>query len=476
MQTRPYNRVRLQILSHFFLYQYFQNIKKPPASKATLLTTITKALITMINHSDLIDRDHNYVWHPYSSMTREQPIFPVKSAHGVHIKLTDGRELIDGMSSWWSAIHGYNHPEINQALTNQLKDMSHIMFGGLTHQPAVDLAEQLVKITPNSLKSVFFVDSGSVATEVAMKMAIQYWYAKKQPKKQKMLTIRHGYHGDTFGAMSISDPVNGMHKLFSNALIQQFFADAPTCQFNQPCKDSDINPLQDQLKNNHQHIAAIILEPIVQGAGGMHFYSADYLKQVRKLCDQYDILLILDEIATGFGRTGKLFACEHASIEPDILCLGKALTGGYMTLAATLTNLDISETISNGEPGIFMHGPTFMANPLACSAGLASLKLLFQSPWQNRIKQIEKQLKIGLEACQNYRQVKDVRVLGAIGVVELHTPINMKKIQPQFVEAGVWVRPFNNLVYLMPPYIISTNELNTLTKAVATIISNIEDE
>lgn len=430
----------------------------------------------MTHYSDLLDRDHNYVWHPYSSMTMKQPIFPVKSAHGVHIKLADGRELIDGMSSWWSAIHGYNHPEINLALTEQLKDMSHIMFGGLTHQPAVDLAEQLVKITPNSLKSVFFVDSGSVATEVAMKMAIQYWYAKKQPEKQKMLTIRHGYHGDTFGAMSISDPVNGMHKLFSNALIQQFFADAPTSQFNQPCKESDINPLQEQLKNNHQHIAAIILEPIVQGAGGMHFYSADYLKQVRKLCDRYDILLILDEIATGFGRTGKLFACEHASIEPDILCLGKALTGGYMTLAATLTNLDISETISNGEPGVFMHGPTFMANPLACSTGLASLKLLFQSPWQNRIKQIEKQLQIGLEVCRNYKQVKDVRVLGAIGVVELHNPVNMQKIQPQFVEAGVWIRPFNNLVYLMPPYIISISELNILTKAVATIISNIEDK
>jgi adenosylmethionine-8-amino-7-oxononanoate aminotransferase len=364
---------------------------------------------------------------------------------------------------------------INQALTEQLQDMAHIMFGGLTHQPAVDLAEQLVKITPQSLKNVFFVDSGSVAVEVAMKMAIQYWYAKKQPEKQKMLTIRHGYHGDTFGAMSVSDPVNGMHSLFSDTLTAQFFADSPNCNFDQPCTDLDIASLQSQLENNQQQIAAVILEPIVQGAGGMRFYSPEYLKQVRKLCDQNNVLLILDEIATGFGRTGKLFACEHAAIEPDILCLGKALTGGYMTLAATLTTHGIAQTISNGEPGLFMHGPTFMANPLACSAGLASLRLLLNSPWQNRIKQIEQQLIIGLEQCKDYPPVKDVRVLGAIGVVELHQPVNMQKIQPQFVDAGVWVRPFNHLIYLMPPYIISKDDLNFLTNAVATIISTIKD-
>ncbi|MCK5189469.1 MAG: adenosylmethionine--8-amino-7-oxononanoate transaminase, partial [Methylococcales bacterium] len=302
----------------------------------------------MTNFSQILENDHDFVWHPYSSMGSDLPVFPVKAAHGVRIKLMDGRELIDGMSSWWSAIHGYNHPEINQALSEQLQDMSHIMFGGLTHQPAVDLAKQLVKLTPESLKTVFFVDSGSVAVEVAMKMAIQYWYAKKQPEKQKILTVRHGYHGDTFGAMSVSDPENGMHSLFSGALIQQFFADAPNCGFDQPCTEYDIASLQTQLKNNQQQIAAIILEPIVQGAGGMRFYSPDYLKQVRKLCDQYNVLLILDEIATGFGRTGKLFACEHAAIEPDILCLGKALTGGYLTLAATLTNLDVSRVISQG--------------------------------------------------------------------------------------------------------------------------------
>jgi adenosylmethionine-8-amino-7-oxononanoate aminotransferase len=429
----------------------------------------------MTNSSQILKGDHDFVWHPYSAMGSDLPVFPVKSAHGVRIKLIDGRELIDGMSSWWSAIHGYNHPIMNQALSDQLQDMSHIMFGGLTHQPAVDLATQLVEITPDSLKTVFFVDSGSVAVEVAMKMAIQYWYAKKQPEKQKILTIRHGYHGDTFGAMSVSDPVNGMHSLFSNALIQQFFADAPNCSFDQPCTENDIASLQAQLKNNQQHIAAVILEPIIQGAGGMRFYSPDYLKQVRKLCDQYNVLLILDEIATGFGRTGKLFACEHAAIEPDILCLGKALTGGYLTLAATLTNLEVSRIISQGDPGVFMHGPTFMANPLACSAGLASLKILLNSPWQQRVKQIEQSLKAGLEPCKHYSQVKDVRVLGAIGVVELHQPVNMKIIQTQFVEAGVWIRPFNNLIYLMPPYIIECDELNILIDSITSIVSTIQE-
>lgn len=426
----------------------------------------------MTNSSHLLEQDRKYIWHPYSSFDSDQAIYPVQSANGVRIKLHDGRELVDGMSSWWSAIHGYNHPVINQALTDQLSKMSHIMFGGLTHQPAIDLATQLVEITAESLKTVFFVDSGSVAVEVALKMAIQYWHAKKQPGKKKMLSIRHGYHGDTFAAMSVSDPENGMHSLFKDALIEQFFADAPHCSFDQPCQESDIAPLHQQLEKNHQHIAAVILEPIVQGAGGMRFYSPEYLKRVRDLCNQYNVLLIVDEIATGFGRTGKLFACEHADIEPDILCLGKALTGGYMTLAATLTTHEVAETISNGEPGLFMHGPTFMANPLACSAGIASLNLLLNSPWQNRVTNIEQQLKVSLEPCRQYRQVKDVRILGAIGVVELHHPVNLTKIQPLFVEAGVWIRPFNHLIYLMPPYIISEDDLNTLTNSVVTIISN----
>ncbi len=424
----------------------------------------------MTNYRKLLEQDREVIWHPYSAMESDSLVYPVKSANGVRIQLADERELIDGMSSWWCAIHGYNHPSMNLAIIRQLEDMSHIMFGGLTHQPAVDLARLLVKITPDCLQTVFFVDSGSVAVEVAMKMAIQYWHAKKQPEKQKMLTIRHGYHGDTFGAMSVSDPVNGMHSLFSTAIVRQYFADEPVCRFGQACSESDVLPLQAQLENNHLQIAAIILEPIVQGAGGMRFYSAEYLQQVHELCEQYDVLLILDEIATGFGRTGKLFACEHASIEPDILCLGKALTGGYMTLAATLATTDVAKTISSGEPGVFMHGPTFMANPLACSAGLASLKLLFDSPWQERINRIELNLKQGLEPCKQFSSVKDVRVLGAIGVVELHNPVNMNIVQAQFVAAGVWIRPFNNLIYLMPPYIIEKEDLKILTDSIISVL------
>jgi adenosylmethionine-8-amino-7-oxononanoate aminotransferase len=305
-------------------------------------------------------------------------------------------------------------------------------------------------------------------------MAIQYWHAKKQPDKHKILTIRNGYHGDTFGAMSVSDPDNGMHQIFSSAITSQFFADAPTCQFDQPCAESDIIPLEIQLKNHHQNIAAIILEPIVQGAGGMYIYSPEYLKRVRNLCDQYGVLLILDEIATGFGRTGKLFACEHAEIEPDILCLGKALTGGYMTLAATLTTTDVAESISKGDPGLFMHGPTFMANPLACTAALTSIKLLLGSPWQSRVKQIEKTLKSELTPCTVYEQVKDVRVIGAIGVVELHQKVDIDTIQPLFVEMGVWIRPFNNLIYIMPPYIISSDDLETLTHSIVKIVANLD--
>lgn len=421
----------------------------------------------------LIDQDRQLVWHPYSAIGADLPVFPVESAKEVRIKLMDGRELIDGMSSWWSAIHGYNHPAINQALSEQLQVMSHVMFGGLTHQPAVDLATQLVEITPASLQTVFFSDSGSVAVEVAMKMAIQYWHAKQRPLKKKLLTIRYGYHGDTFGAMSVTDPVNGMHSLFAETLPQQFFVDAPECGFDQPCTNKDIEPLVVQLENNHQNIAAIILEPIVQGAGGMRFYSPEYLHQVRKLCDHFNVLLVLDEIATGFGRTGKFFACEHAQVEPDILCLGKALTGGYMTLAATLTSTEIAHSISSGEPGLFMHGPTFMANPLACTAGLSSIKVLLESTWRDKVLNIERILKIGLEACREFTQVKTVRVLGAIGVIELYKPIDMKVIQPLFIKKGVWVRPFNRLIYLIPPYIINDDDLNQLIDAITKIIPQI---
>lgn len=421
----------------------------------------------------LLECDATKVWHPYSAIGSNLPIFPVHSATGVRIHLADGRVLIDGMSSWWSAIHGYNHPTINQAINQQMQDMAHVMFGGLTHKPAVELARLLVDLTPASLQTVFFVDSGSVAVEVAMKMALQYFNAKNQPRKNRFLTIRQGYHGDTFGAMSVSDPDAGMHNLFVDVLVQQFFADSPCCGFEQSCADSDIEPLLLQLQNNHQQIAAIILEPIVQGVGGMKFYSPEYLVRVRGLCNRYDVLLIVDEIATGFGRTGKMFACEHAGVEPDILCLGKALTGGYMSLAATLASNDVACTISGGNPGLFMHGPTFMANPLACSAALASLELLLHSPWQKAVNNIEKGLRAGLESCRQCSQVVDVRVLGAIGVVELQRQIDIKKIQPLFVDAGVWVRPFNKLVYLMPPFIINSQDLKYLTKAVTAIIKNI---
>ncbi len=421
----------------------------------------------------ILDIDKAHVWHPYSAMGSDLPIYPVASAEGVRLKLTDGRELIDGMSSWWSAIHGYNRPEMNRALESQLHKMSHVMFGGLTHQPAVELAAQLVALTPEVLQSVFFSDSGSVSVEVAMKMAIQYWHAKGQSSKTHFLTIRNGYHGDTIGAMSISDPVTGMHSLFSDTLTKQYLVDSPNCRFGQPCSDEDIADFEQTLSTEKDHIAAVILEPIVQGAGGMRFYSEEYLHRVSELCDQHHVLLILDEIATGFGRTGKLFACEYADVTPDIMCVGKALTGGYMSLAATITTRDVSETISQGEPGIFMHGPTFMANPLACTAALASLKILLESPWQSEISRIEKQLVAGLQPCRTLNVVEDVRVLGAIGVVELTSPVDMHTIQPLFVDAGVWIRPFGKLVYLMPPFIIQNDDLETLTTSIVDVVSNI---
>lgn len=425
----------------------------------------------VIDANRLMAMDRAHVWHPYSAIDSDLPVYPVVSAHGVRLKLADGRELIDGMSSWWCAIHGYNHPEMNRALESQLREMAHVMFGGLTHPPAVDLAGKLVDLTPEPLQSVFFADSGSVSVEVAMKMAIQYWYAKRQPVKQRFLTIRHGYHGDTLGAMSVCDPVTGMHTLFADVLAQQYFAMAPICRFGQPSSEADLAPLAERLAENHERIAAVIMEPIVQGAGGMWFYSADYLRQVRSLCDRYGVLLILDEIATGFGRTGRLFACEHAGVSPDIMCVGKALTGGYMTLAATLTTRDVSQTISRGDPGLFMHGPTFMANPLACAAALTSIRLLLESPWQERIEHIENRLETGLSACRQFSIVNDVRVLGAIGVVELKEPVAMKVVQRQFVDLGVWIRPFGRLVYLMPPFIIDDDDLKTLTDSVTRVVA-----
>ncbi len=426
----------------------------------------------MSEQNDWIAYDKAHVWHPYSAMDADLPIFPVVSAEGVRLRLADGRELIDGMSSWWCAIHGYNHPEMNQAIQSQLGKMAHVMFGGLTHEPAAELARKLVEITPEPLQSVFFCDSGSVSVEVAMKMAIQYWHDKAMPDKQHFLTIRKGYHGDTFGAMSVCDPETGMHSLFSDALIQQYFADAPTCFYGHPCNREGAKSMEQELVQHHEQIAAVILEPIVQGAGGMRFYSLEYLQEVRRLCDQYGVLLILDEIATGFGRTGRLFACEHAGVAPDIMCVGKSLTGGYLSLAATLTTEAVSRTISEGDPGLFMHGPTFMANPLACSAALASLQLLLDSPWQARVEAIAEGLELGLASCREMPQVDEVRVLGAIGVVEMKKPVEMKAVQNCFVEAGVWVRPFGKLIYLMPPFIISQADLQTLTDAVVAVVEN----
>jgi len=414
------------------------------------------------SQNDLLNIDKNNIWHPYSAMQSDIPIFQVTSAKGVRVKLVDGRELIDGMASWWCAIHGYNHPILNRAASQQLEKMAHVMFGGFTHEPAIKLVEKLVEITPKPLTKVFLSDSGSVSVEVAMKMAIQYWNSRSQKSKQRFVSLRHGYHGDTFGAMSVCDPVTGMHSLFSEGLSKQFFVDSPGCQFGDQARARDIQALEVIFKNHHEEIAALILEPIVQGAGGMRMYSADYLVQARQLCDRYHILLIADEIATGFGRTGKLFACEHAEISPDIMCIGKSLTGGYMTLAATLTSEQVSSTIDQGNPGVFMHGPTFMANPLACAVALASINLLLESEWAANIHRINKALTAGLKPCQELDPVEQVRTLGAIGVVELKLPVDMKTITQQFVDAGVWIRPFGKLVYLMPPYITEDEDLEKL--------------
>ena len=416
--------------------------------------------------------DRQYTWHPYSATNTDLPIFAVRSAHDARLVLEDGIELIDGMSSWWCAIHGYNVPELNQAITHQLDKMAHVMFGGLTHEPAVELCKKLVGITPGGLESVFLADSGSVAVEIAMKMAIQYWQARQLPAKQKFISLRSGYHGDTIGAMSVCDPVTGMHTLFSDILAKNYFAPSPGCRFGQPCSPEDTAELETILEQHHADIAALILEPIVQGAGGMKFYSPDYLKQVNSLCDRYEVLLIADEIATGFGRSGKLFACEYAGITPDIMCLGKSLTGGYMTLAATLCKRLVSDTISNNPPYAFMHGPTFMGNPLACSVANASIDLLLASPWQQRVSNIESRLKSGLAPCSSLDEVAEVRVLGAIGVVELKQPVDMSKIQQAFVDAGVWIRPFGKPVYLMPPYIIDNEDLAALTKAIFDVIKD----
>ncbi|ASB00983.1 TPA: adenosylmethionine--8-amino-7-oxononanoate transaminase [Proteus mirabilis] len=414
---------------------------------------------------DDIAFDLRHIWHPYTSMSNPLPAYPIVSAKGVELTLANGKQLIDGMSSWWAAIHGYNHPELNTAVTEQLAAMSHVMFGGITHPPAVALCRKLLAITPAPLECIFLADSGSVAVEVAIKMALQYWQAKGE-KRQRIVALKRGYHGDTFGAMSVCDPDNSMHSLYKGYLPNHLFVEAPKTGFYQPWDATDIDALRTTLAQHHQHIAAVMLEPIVQGAGGMRIYHPEYLTQAQALCDEFNVLLIADEIATGFGRTGKLFACEHAGISPDIMCVGKALTGGYMTLSATLTTRHIADTISQGDAGCFMHGPTYMGNPLACAVANASLSLLEQGHWVNQVAQIEDQLKTELLPLKQAKSVKDVRVLGAIGVVEMVEPVNMAKLQKYFVDEGVWIRPFGQLIYIMPPYIISPEKLTKLTQAI----------
>lgn len=413
--------------------------------------------------------DKQHILHPYAPSTPLADMELVTSASGVYLELDSGKKLIDGMSSWWSVIHGYNVPELNVAATKQLSKMSHVMFGGLTHEPAIKLAQTLLEITDESLEYIFFSDSGSVSVEVALKMAFQYWNSQGNKQKNKILAFSKGYHGDTFGAMSVCDPITGMHSAFEGVLHKNIFAQAPACGFDEPWDEHYIQDFKTKLEQYHTQIAAVILEPIVQGAGGMRMYSPEFLKRVRTLCTQYEVLLILDEIATGFGRTGKLFAYEHAEVAPDILCIGKALTGGYMSLAATLTSKKVMQGIeANGN--VLMHGPTFMANPLACAVANASLTLLLNSPWQKRIQNIQTQLNEELRKCEALEIVKEVRILGAIGVVELNEAVDLSFMTPAFIREGVWVRPFLNLVYIMPPFVITKEELTHLTTAIFNVI------
>ncbi|WP_406287921.1 adenosylmethionine--8-amino-7-oxononanoate transaminase [Embleya sp. NBC_00896] len=419
---------------------------------------------------ELVSYDRRHIWHPYASTDGSSPLFPVVGAEGVRLRLADGRELVDGMSSWWAAIHGYNHPVLNAAAHAQVDAMAHVMFGGLTHPPAVRLARRLVEITPEPLNKVFFADSGSVAVEVALKMALQYQRGRGRPERTRLLTVRGGYHGDTFGAMAVCDPVGGMHHLFSGVLPAHLFAPIPPAGFDTDPRAEDTAAIEDLLDRHGSTVAAVVLEPIVQGAGGMRFHSPAYLRRVRELCDLHGVLLIADEIATGFGRTGELFACDHAGIAPDIMCLGKALTGGYLTMAATLCTDEVAEVISRGEGGAFMHGPTFMANPLAAAIAGASVDLLLSGPWRETVGTLSAGLREGLAPARDLPAVTDVRVLGAIGVIELAEPVDMTVVQPAFVERGVWIRPFGRLVYTMPPYVMGPDDLATVTGAMVDVV------
>lgn len=419
-----------------------------------------------MNQKELSQFDKDHIWHPYTSMTQPIPAYVVESAKGVKIKLADGKELIDGMSSWWATIHGYNHPELNQAIADQIQKVSHVMFGGLTHEPAVQLAKKLVSISPDGLEKVFFADSGSVSVEVAIKMALQYSLGNGKKEKTKIITLRKAYHGDTFGAMSLCDPNGGMHHLFEDLLAKQIFCPEPSTTFGEDLNEQDLQNLNNIFEKYGHEATAFILEPIVQGAGGMRIYAASFIQEVRRLCDKHDVLLIADEIATGFGRTGKLFACNHANISPDIMCLGKAITGGMMTFAATLCNNKVAEGISNSEASVLMHGPTFMGNPLACSVANKSLELLEKSNWKKNVLRIEERIKENIKPFHSIPKVKSTRCIGAIGVIELNKNVDVAAAQKHFVEKGIWLRPFRNLIYMMPPYIMNNSDLDKIFNAV----------
>lgn len=430
-------------------------------------------MATMSNNwKKRLEWDKRHLWHPYTSTIDPLEVYPVKSAMGCTITLEDGKKLIDGMSSWWAAIHGYGHPYIVKRMQEQTARLSHIMFGGFTHYPAVELGKMLVdKVLPKGMDCLFYSDSGSVAVEVAMKMALQYHQSKGHGHRCKFAALSSAYHGDTWHAMSVCDPVTGMHGIFSGALQPQYFLPQPPVKYGEKWDDSCMQPLKDLLYEKGESIAALIVEPVVQGAGGMYFYHPHYLEEARRLCDEYEVLLIFDEIATGFGRTGELLGTYHTTIQPDIMCIGKALTGGYITLAATVTTKEIADTICGGEAGCFMHGPTFMGNPLACTAAMASVELLLDFPWQERTKEIEAIMRKDLEPLKDLNTVREVRCLGAIGVVEMKSPVDMKKLIPLFVEEGIWVRPFAKLVYIMPPFCAITNEeLDKLTSGLVTVL------